>query len=475
MEEKLWPDYRLSVEQVFTGIAAYFVMNKDRLLDVLNLATCTPKMPSLPTWVPNWANLPASLRDKRVRTPLSDQDMSSNNTNSYQKFDYEMVSYEEAKVYGYRLDPQISATGRLSIPGICLPYRLSTGRTEVRFSLRTPHREPREQQGLVTVLLLDYSTALLVEPSNTSSEFDLIGAGKFAIQVRGHDIDFYGSTDGGLNASCLIPPTKSELAFIDECIARPEELPSFSGSQFPFVQPLEAYNTTTQSARLSKNLLSFGFAYLHDEEIRLWEMWKQMEAKTMSRLSWTDMQSIYNDLDLIKSLNGWDEFRGDPMTTYLTSQCRIASFLSLFILDPRTPITSVTSNLGFPFMSINDASGTKDSVPESLRDWGEVTIRLLWLVSGKMVNDDWRIKKAAEFIKECHPPGSDLFNEARGIWHFHSSVARTVCESRPSWKGWYAWFMLRKIERQRYEGKDIGWDRILEYCCQTKRTGTGMK
>lgn len=51
-EENLRAEYHLSIEQVYTGIAGYF-MTKEHILDVLRLASLTPSMSFLPSWVPD--------------------------------------------------------------------------------------------------------------------------------------------------------------------------------------------------------------------------------------------------------------------------------------------------------------------------------------------------------------------------------------------------------------------------------------
>ena len=69
-EEKIKPDYDLSVEDVYTGVTAYIIRNCHDF-EVLMLAGARKKAFDLPSWVPDWSQ---HLKEQRLQWPSGSEE-----------------------------------------------------------------------------------------------------------------------------------------------------------------------------------------------------------------------------------------------------------------------------------------------------------------------------------------------------------------------------------------------------------------
>jgi hypothetical protein len=248
-------------------------MTKEHTVDVLQLAGLTPSMPFLPSWVPNWGHCPqfykpysyishrlarsyleitSDTRSKRLARALDPQP-----ARPY----LEIVPYLEAKHVGMMNSPQPSNTGHLTVQGI---YLGTASRDQLQpggewqelgdlwlsnkistIAFRSFYHEwnldsqpPVGERELSVFLLTDYSTLLVLEPSNNVGEYLLVRA-----VVSGTvTLSLQRPTEWRPFAFCLLPFLDNELACMENIVAQPNSF-SYLGTPPPrsFSVGLKAY------------------------------------------------------------------------------------------------------------------------------------------------------------------------------------------------------------------------------------------
>jgi hypothetical protein len=153
----------------------------------------------------------------------------------------------------------------------------------------------------------------------------------------------------------------------------------------------------------------------------------------------------------IRSLKGssdWDKFKRD-FETYPVAQCRTANFFSLFILDPYKRFATAR-DASIKGDNSNEAVSQNDDPSDTLDrllSWEMCTFDLLRHMDLDIGRNTLRLLKGL--------PGQDLPAIARNTSYYHSSIARVVCRDNPGWRGWYAWYMAKKIARNQLEMENL--------------------
>lgn len=468
-EKDIKPDYSLSVEEVYTGIAA-FLVGEVGLLSVLELATRTPPLKSLPSWAPNWAVCNTTSR-RRIPSPISNL---SNTTHWALYLDWKCERRICSKLCCRKsrdyLSSHVSVTGTITVEGILFTGHASHAEHAKYHPLLLQSRDRmlniafhfaekandstdlRKTDSFIrnhqSVLLLggNYSHALVLEPIDGKKEFTLLKVGEIRVTIYP---EYYIPLPELL---CLLPISAEELAFIrNGVISRPDE--------FPRIRDLNLLWATRKDdpegywdeklVKVLKCLLSSDFLKHYETGTKIWARWQEFERECMPTvLDPASMESIANHIRSLKGSSDWNEFRKDLRMVSRKMQCRVTRFLSLFILDPfqghvtarDTAMKSDSSNEG-----VGHNVDPRRAL-DRLSDWAMYTFDLLDHIESSG-------EGSTPFAEKL--PGQDLPVIARKTWAYHSSIAEVACRGNPFWNGMFTWFMAKKIARQQLETKNL--------------------
>lgn len=482
-EENLMAEYHLSVEQVYTGIAAY-LMTKEHIVDVLRLAGLTPSMPFLPSWVPNWGHCPQLYEacgtdsDNYQRLARPYLDIASDTKSKRLARPYlEIVPRSEAKHVGFWNSPQLSNTGHLTIQGIYLgtasrdqprPWRelqLSNKISTITFrsfyhDWNLGSQPPVGERELSVFLLTDCSTLLALEPSNSVSEYLLVRAvvsGDITLSLKRRTD--WRRTDWRLNSFCLLPFLDNELACMKDIVAQPNSF-SYLGD------PPKLFSWTESLLRVQDDLRWSGNSAVNAEERRLWRKWLEMKPVGFQILrNENKLRSALNKVQSLEKTTDWEDFHGDVLWKGCTLGCFISNYLTLFILDP-LELQNRTSECAQQDGDFVDSSGAyiEESTLEYLREWAKVFFLLLGHISGKIKTDAFStesditsddigwwgplkarnkpFKTKEDVTHSVEFPGENLSETAHKTWKHHFEVWRPLFSTR---RGSFASIMLEKI------------------------------
>ncbi len=503
-EQGLEADYHLSIDQVYTGIAAFIVQaDEGQIVRVLRLAVRSPTSISRPSWVPDWAD------EGMFLSPLHGKPH----------------PYRRAEKPRLEFCPRVSSAGRLIVRGF-LFSNPETVRKIIKSSTFDGHRGSQlssvDNGFIESILMIPVeSTILLLKllgpMRNELREFSLCDVGEFHIVMRDGPEN---GPENGLEVRRVLelsrlPFSPAEHILIAGVLSRPSQFPCFRSVEGLWrTRLLEWIDERVSPYLYSRirgpdgwvqlnDLVATKLSQQYEEEVRLWEQWQEYERRGSAILQHQPtLDAAFDQLRSMEESNDsdytWDDFQEEfiPIDSHMRNRDNrwVAEFLSLFILEPRPPASSAswlsrfrasaswfsrlrasaswlsrfrTSASWFSrsarasahlFLS-KIAAVARARSPESttdaalvadplglLQDWANVTLDLM-----AYLRDD-------HFLKRLGFPGGHIFYEASNTGSYHMRVADVVCKRKPKWYGWYTWFIASTIRRLRIEGKDIGLD-----------------
>ncbi|KAN0091834.1 Heterokaryon incompatibility protein (HET) domain containing protein [Hyaloscypha variabilis] len=494
-EEGLMAEYHLSIEQVYTGITAY-LMTKVHIVDVLRLASLTPSMPSLPSWVPNWGHCPQffetysaiyrglALSYLGIVRHIKMGRLLPPTTERLARSSLEIVYHPEAKHVGFWVSPQLSNTGHLTIQGIYLGktsrdqsqswsrLKLSNQIASIVFMSPYPapisdSQPPAGERELSIFLLADYSTLIALEPSNGVGEYLLVGAVPNAKIRLYFQRPIQRPTYWTPIAFCLLPFSDNELACMKDIVAQSNSF-SYLGTPPKLLSWADSI--------LHVQALLWREYPVNEEERRLWRRWLEMKPEGFRILrNENKLRSALKEVQsLEKKTSDWEDFHGGALWM---GRCFISHYLTLFILDP-SELQNRASECPRQDGDFVESSGAcaEGSTLEYLREWARLFFLLLGHISGGVQDDpvstdsdidpesteDWdeppptdsdSNSASAEVFDKFFSgkkgvthsvdfPGENLSETARETWEHHFAVCRPLYSTR---YGSFASILLKKI------------------------------
>lgn len=448
--KELKPDYSLSIEEVYTRIAA-FLIREVGPMRVLELATRTPLLKSLPSWVPNWAAC-STISPRWTPDPFPNPFSSIRPILDHAQT-IRVESYSDPLGPLHLASPDypnchVSVTGTVVVEGILFGQHAFSEPTEygplllqkqdgtvfIAFNFARSILEPDDfilNHQNVLLLGPDYSQALVLEPVHGKEEFNLVKGGKFSaiIHAAARFIP-------PLKSLCMAAVTADELAFArNKVISWLYDFPHLRNFKF-----LWGNNSDESVVEVLQALLSNDFLTYYETETRIWAQWKELEEECMPTfLHPADMESIADYILSLKGSSDWTTFNNMGLT----------NFFALFILDPLKRCARARDMI---FKGNSSNKGVSQNADPRhalgrLLHWEMYTFDLLRHMEA------YTQREPARFIEVL--PGQDLPAIARSTWDYHKSIARIECRDNPGWDGWYTWFMAKEIARQQLETKNI--------------------
>lgn len=471
-DKRLVADYSLSVEQVYSGIAAFLVAN-GLLGAVLTLAGGTRARPirRLPSWVPDWSQITIGMRETLPEGGIFAEDNTIRDLFS----NYALAPDSSREPEGAAKAPNTGiGSTRLGSNGVITVHGLLLDKTNDDDTMFQEHSHPRQKpctMWTVCVPARDFSIGVDLRKDNVDSE-DHVFVQRWASPYRRYQEQFYPPNHLSHRSPKLKHPlTDSERLLYAQML--PQHLRQLTQWSDLWTNDLTAKLPFPRLKRwVIDDICKVQVGTFCTLRV-LWQKWKEQAPLGQAILKdESQVQLVSNEITKIGTLGkvwkpacrAWLNFgpgapyhHGDDFGGFV-----FASFLSLFMEGPlrampkdqgRHPDTLQEHLSPSPVSRL--FHWTKNENPlQHLMDWAETTFALLWELQNKSVEKGFMT--LAKLTRSRCPVYELWMDVSRAVRH-QDYVAKRMCEGyEPEQPSGCAIYLLDRIRRQLLQMRGSG-------------------